>query len=73
MTVNGDTVNCKMFMFLHKSKVRQTHLFTLINSQTGCLRNYCKSILQLCTSVFGRLRDLQYIFVVTYETHSTNS
>ena len=31
------------------------------------LRNYRKSILY-CTSVLGRLRDLQYIFAVIYET-----
>ena len=34
---------------------------------TGCLRNYRKAILQLRTSVLGRLRDLQYIFAVIYE------
>ena len=36
---------------------------------TGCLRNYRKY--KLCTSVLGRLRDLQYIFAVIYETRST--
>ena len=35
---------------------------------TGCLRNYRKSILLLLTSVLGRLRDLPYIFAVTYES-----
>ena len=38
---------------------------------TGCLRNYRKSILYLRTSVLGRLRDLQYIFAITYETLCT--
>ena len=33
-----------------------------------CLKNYRKSVLQLRTSVMGRLRDLEYIFAVTYET-----
>merc|ERR1740128_940289 len=35
------------------------------------LRNYHKSILLLRASVLGRLRDLQYIFAVTYETLCT--
>ena len=35
---------------------------------TGCLRSYCKSILYLRTFVLGRLRGLQYIFAVIYET-----
>ena len=33
-----------------------------------CLRNYRKSILQLRTSVLGRLRDLQLIFAITSGT-----
>ena len=33
---------------------------------TGCLRNYRKSILYLHISVLGRLRDLHYIFAVLY-------
>ena len=33
---------------------------------TGCPRNYRKSVLQFCVFVLGRLRDLQYIFAVTY-------
>ena len=39
-----------------------------LSLSTGCLRNYRKSKLQLRTSVLGRLRDLQYIFTVIYET-----
>ena len=35
---------------------------------TGCLRNCRKSVLQLRTSVLGRLRNLQYIFTVIYKT-----
>ena len=36
----------------------------------GCLRKYRKSILQLRTSLSGRLRDLQHILAVIYETRS---
>ena len=32
----------------------------------GCTRNYRKSVLQLCRSVWWRLRDLQYIFALIY-------
>ena len=39
-------------------------------SDTGCLRNYRKPILKLHKFVLGRLRDLQYIYVVINETHS---
>ena len=35
---------------------------------TRCLRNYRKSILQLRTSVMGRLRDLQFISAITSGT-----
>ena len=39
-------------------------------SSTGCLRNYRKSILLLCISTLGRLRDLQFIFALIYRTPS---
>ena len=37
---------------------------------TGCLRNYRKSILQLRVSVLGTLRALKYIFAVVHGTRS---
>ena len=33
---------------------------------TGWARSYRKSVLYFCLSVLGRLRDLQYIFAVTF-------
>ena len=38
---------------------KEKFLFYFSSGHTGCLRNYRKFILQLRTSVFGRLRDLQ--------------
>ena len=42
------------------------------SSSTGCPRNYRKSVLYFCIYVLGRLRDLKYIFVVTYGPPSTS-
>ena len=44
---------------------------TVCPKPTTFVRCYHKSILQLRTSVLGRLRDFQYIFAVIYETLCT--
>ena len=64
MYTSGSTGN----LDLRNEKCLHLKFFLSFLLLTECLRRYRKYILQLRTYVLGRLRDLQYIFAVTYET-----